>query len=102
MSKAFVTSSDLLWETFQLTKHYRCRASELLHVEDPWTAYQIDRAVYAFGSALSAELEGVEGKDKSEIERKRLRVITKWLPKAVDASGASSQGRFADPASRSI
>lgn len=101
MSKAFVQNSALLWETFQLTKHYRCRASELLDIRDPWTAYQLDRAVYSFGSALSAELEGVEGKNKNEIERKRLRVITKWLPKAVDASG-TSDGRFADPASRSI
>lgn len=94
-------NSNLLWEMYQLTKHYRCRASELLGINDPWDAFQIDRAVYAFGSALSSELEGCEGKDKSEINGKRLRVMSKWLPKAVDASG-TSQRRFADPASRSI
>ena len=94
-------NSNLLWEMYQLTNHYHCRASELLGIKDPWEAFQIDRAVYAFGSQLSAELESCEGKNKSEIEGKRLRVINKWLPKAVDASG-TSQRRFADPASRSI
>lgn len=101
MSKVFVADSNLLWQTFQLSKHYRCRASELLAIEDPLVAYQLDRAVYFFGSALQSELDAVEGENKQDIERKRLRVISKWLPKAVDASG-TSKGGFADPASRSI
>lgn len=97
-------SSTLLWETYQQTKHYRCRASELLAIENPIAAYFLDRAVHAFGSALSGEIEAIKGKNNEEIERKRLRVIEKWLPKAVDASGksANSGTRFADPASRSI
>lgn len=93
----------LLWELYQLTKHYRCRASELMAIEDPIVAYQFDRAVFFFGNTLSSELEAVEGKEKSEIEGKRLRVLQRWIPKAVDASGkATSELRFADPASRSI
>lgn len=97
-------NSHLLWQTYQQAKFYRCRASELLGIDHPIAAYFLDRAVFAFGSALSAELESIEGENKSEIERKQLRVLEKWVPKAVDASGkpATSKVRFADPASRSI
>lgn len=42
-------------------------------------AYCVDNAVFSFGSALNAELESVEGKNKKEIKIKRERVMTKWL-----------------------
>lgn len=97
-------NSHLLWQTYQQAKFYRCRASELLHIDNPIAAYFFDRAVFAFGSSLSAELEKCDGKEKAEIERKQMRVFQRWIPKAVDASGksATSEVRFADPASRSI
>lgn len=97
-------NSHLLWQTYQQTKHYGCRASELLLIDHPVAAYFFDRAVYTFGSTLAAELESIKGKDEKEIEGKRLRVIERWLPKAVDATGkpAPAKARFADPASRSI
>lgn len=46
---------------------------------DVWMAYQVDSIVFAFGSALKAELEAVEGKTKQEIKRKRERLLHKWL-----------------------
>lgn len=55
-------------------------------------AYCFDRAVTVFGTALKAELDGVEGKKKEEIERKRQRILSKWIPEA-------SAG-FRDPAKR--
>ena len=48
-------------------------------VEDVWLAYCVDNAVHAFGSALEAELKSVKGKTDEEINRKRERILTKWL-----------------------
>lgn len=57
-----------------------------------------DRAVHDFGAFLDGKINEVEGRNKKEIEQKRLRVIHKYLPKAQGASGAA---KFADPAKRS-
>jgi hypothetical protein len=98
-----VRDSNLLWQTYQQAKFYRCRASELLHIEDPIAAYFLDRAVFAFGQALVHELDKCQSKTKEETEQKQMRVLRKWVPKAVDASGSSATRKeFADPASRSI
>jgi len=70
------------------------RPSDLYQVEDPVAAYCFDRAVYHFGTSLKAELEEVQGKTEQEIQRKRLSILSRWIP---EASTATRQ-RFRDPA----
>lgn len=58
---------------------YRVRASVLLGVSDPWTAFCLDNAVAHFGTSLEAEMDAVEGKTSAEINKKRQRIMEKWL-----------------------
>ena len=62
-----------------MTKHYRARPSSLLGVEHPFMAYCLDNAVWMFGSALEAELKGIEGKSSKEVHRKQDRKLRQWL-----------------------
>jgi hypothetical protein len=39
----------------------------------------LDNAVAHFGTSLEAELDAVEGKTSAEINRKRQRLMEKWL-----------------------
>lgn len=39
----------------------------------------MDNAVVHFGSSLEAELDSAEGKTSAEINRKRERIMEKWL-----------------------
>lgn len=39
----------------------------------------LDNAVFLFGTALTHELESVEGKNSKEIKRKQDRILSKWL-----------------------
>jgi hypothetical protein len=39
----------------------------------------LDNAVVHFGSALESELDSVEGKTSAEINKKRQRIMEKWL-----------------------
>lgn len=72
-------NSAQVWALYRQSKAWATRPSEMLGVSDVYVAYCIDSAVYAFGSALSAELDSIEGKSKEEIKRKRERLVTKWL-----------------------
>lgn len=83
-----------MWETYHLAKKAGISPSEFLGVnrkEDPWVAYCLDRAVTTFGTAIVAELDAVEGKNKKEIETKRNRVLHRHFP-------SSSGARYRDPA----
>lgn len=79
---------------------FRTRPSSFLAIDNPFDAYRLDRAVYRFGHIVEQELEGVEGKNKNEIKKKRLRVVDKYFPKAQSASAGKNK-KFADPATRS-
>lgn len=79
MWPGFAENGMLLWDLYRKAETYNCRPSEMLGVTDVWMAYEIDGAVFQFGSALAGELESVEGKNKAEIKRKRERILTKWL-----------------------
>jgi hypothetical protein len=68
-----------MWQVYQTAKTYQVRASDLLGVSDPWTAYCVDNAVARFGSALEAALDAVTGKNDKEINKKRERIMEKWL-----------------------
>jgi hypothetical protein len=52
-------------------------------VTDPWAAYCLDRAVYAYGSTLSNKLDSVNvknDKDGKKTQAKRQRLLDKWIP----------------------
>lgn len=85
-----------MWETYHLAKKAAISPSEYLGInrlEDPWVAYCLDRAVTTFGTAIVAELDAVEGRNKQEIETKRNRIINRYFP-------SSSGARHQDPANR--
>ncbi len=63
--------------------------------EDEVVAYCFDRAVTIFGSSLEMELNKVEAKTEKEGERKRERIIAKWIP----GTKAGEGRKFRDPAS---
>jgi hypothetical protein len=79
MLSRFVKNSRSLWDLYNKAKAYSTRPSVMLGIEDPYVAYCLDSAVFTFGQALKAELEGIEGKNKNEIKRKQDRVLQKWL-----------------------
>ena len=98
MWNPFVSSATSIWETYQTAKLWRVRPSELLGVSDPWTAYCLDNAVAHFGNALTAELDAVEGKNSKEINKKRERLMTKWLdlPQRFRSPGMATKGKTED------
>lgn len=67
------------WQLFNQATTLQTRPSELLGVTDVFMAFCLDSAIYSFGTALQNELDGVEGKNKNEIKRKRERILGKWL-----------------------
>lgn len=60
-------------------------------------AYDLDQAVFIFGTALQAELEGVEAKKKQERKQKMQAIIQKWIPEA-----SNGKKRYRDPAQRGM
>jgi len=83
-----------VWEAWKISKAFGVLPHVVYHIDNPIDAFAFDQAVYTFGSALQDALEAVEGKNKREIENKRLRVLEKYL-------GTSSSKKFADPGRRS-
>ncbi len=62
--------------------------------EDEVLAHCFDKAVTLFGASLENELNRVEAKSEKEGERKRERIIAKWIP-----DNKAGEGRkFRDPA----
>lgn len=78
-----------------MAQTFRCLPSDLLHIEDPYDAFRLDRAVWLFGTTLKAELESQKGKNEKEIERKQDRVLKKWIPEL-----AASPTKYRDPGKR--
>lgn len=78
--RRFAKSSVRLWETWRLSKTYRCLPSELLGVVDELAAYCVNRAVAAFGTALEADLhKAAEGKKGNGVEAAHAMVFHRWL-----------------------
>lgn len=74
-----------------MAKTFQCLPSELIHIEDPLDAFRFDRAVWTFGTALTAELNNCKGKTDKEIERKQERILRKWIPESAGPE------KFAEP-----
>lgn len=93
----FVSNSSNLWQAYRIAREFRCRPSELYDVTDPIDAFKFDRAVYVFGSSLSAALDSAEGKNEKAIRANRKRIIQKWIPEAAGDARTKAKN-FRDPA----
>lgn len=90
-----------MWETWIATQSMRCKPSDLLGLQGSIAQYYFDRAVWAFGSAVQAELDAVEdaatrSKSKTSpktIQARKQMVLNKWIP-----APESTKGRYKDPA----
>lgn len=90
-----------MWETWIATQRMRCLPSDFLGLLGSIERYYFDRAVWAFGSAVQAELDQVEeaasrGKSKTSpktIQARKQMVLNKWIP-----APESTKGRYKDPA----
>lgn len=69
------------WRLYRLAKACFCRPSDLLGVEDRYTAFCLDEAIILWGETLEAELERVTEKAKSRksAEGKQKLILEKWL-----------------------
>jgi hypothetical protein len=76
----------MLW---QQSKDYRSRPSQLMGIDEQPLAYFIDRAVWAFGSRVEAEVRKVQAGDKSERQKEMAgrMVMNRWLGGALFARG---------------
>lgn len=77
-----------------MVKMMKVRPSSLLEITEPLAAFNFDRAVWMFGSALEQELSEVDGRTKHAREAKTQSIIDSWLPDQPKVK------RFADPAAR--
>lgn len=68
-----------MWNLHSLATTYHCLPSEVLHLEDPYLAYCVDNAVFAFGSEVDGELKSIEAKNKQEAKTKQRSVMRRWL-----------------------
>ena len=68
-----------MWQAWTLSQAMKVRPSDMYAIEGDFRRFCFDRAVFTFGRALDAELNSVKGKNDNEINRKRERVLAKWL-----------------------
>lgn len=86
-----------------MSEAYSSRPSEILHIEDPYTAWCIDEATFMWGNHVEGSLNDASNKAKSDSQKHaaRLRVLTNLLS-SKDTEGeaeAPAKGKFRDPAS---
>lgn len=67
------------WNLFQEAKGWGCTPSDLLQIEEPYTAYCLNQAVSHFGAYVTGELEKIEGKDSKAVARKRQQKLEQLL-----------------------
>jgi hypothetical protein len=78
-----------------MAQTYHCRPSDLVGPLHPLTAFYLDRAIFAFGQEIEADLEAAGKKAKNEkgASVKQQMVLNRWLR-------TEGGGRFKDPAAR--
>lgn len=64
-----------------MAREWKVRPSSLYDIQDGFVAWQFDRAVYVFGSALQGELDVArrEAKNKTQARTKQQTILSKWL-----------------------
>lgn len=84
-----------------MASRYNTRPSQLLSIDDPWSAWCFDDAVYAWGVYVESELEKASSDGKDEKQRKN-KVNLAWkrlFPDTSERQEAKS-GQFRDPMSK--
>lgn len=76
---SFVKNLPRVWGIYRLCQVYHCRPSELLHIDDSYTAFCLDEAIGVFGLGVENELNSVEAKTEKEAARKRQQLLGKLL-----------------------
>jgi hypothetical protein len=56
---------------YSQAKTWRVRPSELVSIEDPYTAYCFDEAIFTVGVTLEAELDEITDKKPERAQQKR-------------------------------
>ena len=80
-----------------MAKEYSSRPSQLLGIEDPYSAWCLDDAVYAWGTHVEAELKRATTGAKNEAEAKRKHDAV-WN-KLFRGEGGPDTNQFRDPMS---
>jgi hypothetical protein len=57
-----------------MSRKFHCRPSQLLSIDDPYSAWCLDEAVYQFGVHVDSELERVGSDVKDDKQRQAMRV----------------------------
>jgi uncharacterized protein (DUF2252 family) len=61
-----------MWQLFLQSQEYHTRASDLLAIEDSYTAYCLDEAVWVFGTSVRERIrEASSSKGKNDTEDKQ-------------------------------
>ena len=71
----------MLWTIYSQAKELSKRPSEILNVEEPYTAYCLDEAVMAFGRGCEAAMDSVKtkGKKPAQIKGARENMLRRFL-----------------------
>jgi putative ubiquitin-RnfH superfamily antitoxin RatB of RatAB toxin-antitoxin module len=59
-----------------MSRAYRCRPSEILHITEPLVAFYLDRAVFALAGRIQNELDALKNDDRAAL--KLPIVLNRW------------------------
>lgn len=62
-----------------MSQAWKVRPSDVYAIQGEFRRFCFDRAVFTFGRALESELNSIKGKNTQGVERKRARMLDKWL-----------------------
>lgn len=69
----------LMWELYNNSQLWHHRPSQLVDVQDAYTAYCLDEAVAYFGNRVTEEVEKIHDKNTKTQERKRKNKLLQLL-----------------------
>lgn len=84
-----------------MAEQYSSRPSQLLGISDPYTAWCLDDAVYAWGMHVEAELEKASSEGSDEKQRKnKVKLAWRRLFPSEGEHEEASTSQFRDPMSK--
>ena len=72
-------NKQLSWGLYQTAKQWSKRPSEMVDISNSYVAYCFDKAIGAWGTYVTTEIEKIEGKDSKSVERKRQNKLMQLL-----------------------
>lgn len=86
-----------MWETWRISKEYRCLPSDLLSITESTKKFYFNRAVWRFGISLEAEMDQAESQAKTDAAKRsaRMLVFNRYMN-----PDNPNKGRFRDPAKK--